>query len=61
MKYLIIAITSRSSLTQIVNTYEGPLYRSNKIVQSFVKDYYRLFKSVLLKAIYLNYIGIFDK
>ena len=54
-KYLFIAITPRSTLTGISINCRGPIYGSNRIVQSFTKDYY-LFETIQLCANLLGYI-----
>ena len=40
VKYPFITIIPRFILTGSDNTYEGPIYKSNRTVQSFTKDYY---------------------
>ena len=55
----LIAITSYSTLTWMVNTCLGPVYRSNKTVQSFNKDhYYQSFEIIQLCANYSYSVGI---
>ena len=41
---LLIAISSRSTLILIGNTYYDPIYESTKIVQSLIKKYYYFLK-----------------
>ena len=40
VEYSFITFTPKSTLTWIDKTYFGPIYQSNRTVQSFTKDYY---------------------